>query len=121
MKNKLILPLFAISGLLTVSGCIVEHSRSHARGPVVSTSYAYVYYPDVEVYFEPHRRVYYWSDRGTWRSGSRVPRNIVLRSHVSVNLDSPEPYRRHDEVRAKHPRHHQEDDRGRRDQGRDRR
>jgi len=34
-----------------------------------------------------------------------VPRNIVLRSHVRVDLDSPEPYRHHDEVRVQHPRH----------------
>jgi len=37
--------------------------------------------------------------------GSRVPRNIVLRSHVRVDLDSPEPYRHHNEVRVRHPRH----------------
>jgi hypothetical protein len=109
MKTKLILPLFAISGLLSVTGCVIEHSRGYSRGPAVAASYSYVYYPDEEVYFEPHRHVYYWSDGGTWRSGARVPQNIVLRSHVTINLDSPEPYRHHEEVRAQHPRHKEEE------------
>jgi hypothetical protein len=106
MKNKL--TLLALSSSLLLFGCYVEHRYESARGLAVSASYSYVYYPDVEVYFEPHRHVYYWSEGGAWRSGPRVPPTIVLRSHVTVNLDSPEPYRHHEEVRAQHPRHQEE-------------
>ena len=119
MKNKLIILGVTLGSLLLVTGCFVERSRGYSRGPAVSPSYAYVYYPDVEVYFEPHRHVYYWSDGGTWRSGARVPRGIELRSHVSVNLDSSEPYRHHDEVRVKYPRHQSEEKRERKNQDRD--
>ena len=115
MKDKL--TLIAIGSSLLMLGCYAEHPRGYAgysrgyeRGPAVYASYSYVYYPDVEVYFEPHRHVYFWADGGAWRSGPRVPQNIVLRSHVTVDLDSPEPYRRHEEVRAKHPGHKEEKD-----------
>ena len=117
MKNKL--TLLALSSSLLLFGCYAGHRREYSRGPAVSASYAYVYYPDVEVYYYPQRHVYYWSDGGTWRSGSRVPSTIVLRSHVTVNLDSPEPYQRHDEVRAKHPRHKEEEKNERKRQDRD--
>jgi hypothetical protein len=78
-----------------------------------------MYYPDVEVYFEPHRHVYYWSDGGAWRSGPRVPQNIVLRSSVRVELDSPEPYRYHDELRKKYPHQRQDERHEREHQNRD--
>ena len=105
MKDKLIVLAFAISGLLWLVGCYVEQPHGYVRGPAVYTTYSYVYYPDVEVYYEPHHHIYYWSERGEWRSGARVPRNMVLRSSVRVDLNSPEPYKHHDEVRARYPRH----------------
>ena len=110
MKVRLIVLTFAVSSVLGLVGCYVEHPHDYARGPAVYTSYSYVYYPDAEVYFEPHRQVYYWSDGGSWRSGAHVPQNIVLRSHVTVNLDSSEPYKHHDEVRAKYPRQKPEEE-----------
>jgi hypothetical protein len=110
MKVKLIVLTFAISGVLGLVGCYVERPHEYTRGPEVGASYSYVYYPDAEVYFEPHRQVYYWSDGGSWRSGPRVPQNIVLRTHVTIDLDSPEPYKHHEEVRAKYPRQKQEEE-----------
>jgi hypothetical protein len=104
MKKRLIILTFACSSVLGFVGCYVERPHEYTRGPEVGASYSYVYYPDAEVYFEPQTRVYYWSDGGSWRSGPRAPENIVLRSHVTVNLDSREPYTHHDEVRAKYPR-----------------
>jgi hypothetical protein len=115
MKTKLI--LLAVGSSLLLLGCYVDRPHGYARGPAVEGSYSYVYYPDVEVYYHPQRHVYYWNDGGAWRSGPRVPGNIVLRSHVTVDLKSPEPYRQHEEVRAQHPRHTEDKprDRGQRD------
>jgi hypothetical protein len=109
MNKRLILLTFAISSVLGLVGCYVDRPHEYVRGPAVYTSYSYEYYPDVEVYFEPRHQVYYWSDGGSWRSGGHVPENIVLRSHVAVNLDSPEPYKHHDEVRARYPHQKQEE------------
>jgi hypothetical protein len=112
VKNKLIILTFTISSLL-LAGCYVERPHGYASGPPIEASYSYVYYPDAEVYFEPHSHVYYWSEAGAgaWRSGARVPQNIVLRSHVTVNLNSPEPYKHHDEVKMKYPRQNQAEER----------
>jgi hypothetical protein len=76
-----------------------------------------MYYPDAEVYYYPQRHVYYWSDGGAWRSGARVPPNYVLRSHVTVNLKSPEPYQYHDQVRVQYPRPPADKQSGRGQQG----
>ena len=111
MKTKL--PFIAIGSALLLIGCYVDRPRGYAGGPSVEASYSYLYYPDAEVYYYPQRHVYYWNDGGAWRSGSRVPSNFVLRSRVSVNLNSPEPYRHHDEVRTKYPRHSEDNQRGR--------
>jgi hypothetical protein len=119
MKDRLIVLTFAISSLLVAIGCFVEQPHGYARGPAVNASYSYEYYPDAEVYFEPQRHVYYWSEGGAWRSGERVPQNIVLRSSVRVDLDSREPYRHHDEVRAKYPRQRQAEEQDRKHRDRD--
>ena len=109
MKKRIIVLTFAVSSVLGLVGCYVERPHEYTRGPAVGVSYSYVYYPDAEVYFEPHRRIYYWSEGDSWRSGARVPQNIELRSHVMVDLDSSEPYKHHAEVRAKYPHRKQEE------------
>ena len=113
MKDKLIIFTFAISSSLVLIGCYEGRQHGSAYGSSGHEVYSYEYYPDVEVYFEPHRHVYYWSEAGAgaWRSGARVPQNIVLRSHVTVNLNSPEPYKHHDEVKMKYPRQNQAEER----------
>ena len=107
MRTKIAL-LAMISCTLPLLVAMSERPRGDMRGPAVAVSYGYDYYPDAEVYYYPQRRVYYWNDGGAWRSGPRVPSTYVLRSSVRVDLPSPEPYRHHDEVRAKHPRHQEE-------------
>ena len=96
--------LLGIGAALLVSGCHSHRDRGYTRSPEPYARYSYVYYPEAEVYYYPARRVYYWNDGRTWRSGARVPSNYVLRSYVTVNLDSPEPYRYHDQVRTQYPR-----------------
>ena len=36
--------------------------------PATVVTYHYVYYPDVEVYFVPETKVYFWFDGSAWRS-----------------------------------------------------
>ena len=117
MKTKL--TLLALASSLLLIGCYVDRPHGYARGPAVEPSYTYVYYPDAEVYYQPQRHVYFWADGGAWRSGPRVPPNIVLHSHVTVALNSPEPYRHHEEVRAQHPRRQEEKQRESRHQDHD--
>ncbi len=101
MKTQL--SLIAIGGALLFSGCYAGPRRARGPSPTMHASYSYVYYPDAEVYYQPQRHIYFWAEGGTWRSGPRVPATFVLSSRVTVNLNSPEPYQRHNEVRAQHP------------------
>ena len=100
---------FGISGLALVSlvgltAC--EHEHHHARvvysEPAPVGGVYYEYYPDVEVYFEPGRHVYWWHDHDAWRSGPAVPRGFALRSHVRIT--TPEPWRHHEEIIRRYPR-----------------
>ena len=74
--------------------------------PPGAPAYAYYYYPDVEVYYYPVTGVYWWFDGGVWISGPRPPPRFVLRDslRVTVNLNTPEPWRQHDVVVREHPR-----------------
>ncbi len=103
MKKNLLIFILAAGGALGFVGCYVDRPHEVVSGPPIGPSYSYEYYPDAEVYYQPQRQVYYWSEGGSWRSGPRAPQNIVLRTHVTVNLNSREPYRQHNEVRARYP------------------
>jgi len=68
--------------------------------------YGYYYYPDVEVYYYPVTGVYWWLDGVNWVTGPQPPPRFVLRDsvRVSVNLNTPEPWRQHAVVIREHPR-----------------
>src|SRR5438128_1668259 len=93
----------ALAGVALGSGCTV-----YETGPVprpVAAGYAYWYYPDVQVYYYPTTHVYWWFEGGTWASGPRPPRTVVLResSRVSLNLPSDRPWSEHETVIKQHP------------------
>jgi len=106
--QALTLGLMAVVAATGLTGCYVEEHRVGYYRPYGYT-YSYYYYPDVQVYYYPSQRVYYWRDGSRWRSGRYVPRDITLRSHVMIDLDTREPWRRHDEIIRRYPRDWRED------------
>jgi hypothetical protein len=87
-----------------------------APAPVV---YHYVYYPEEEVYFVPETRVYWWAEAGEWHSGPRVPEFIVLGGSVNLDVDAREPWRHHEVIVARYPRHRHEEREERREDRRE--
>ncbi len=85
-----------VAAFVLTAGCAV-----HDHG---SPYHSYHYYPDVEVYYDHHRHVYYWHDHGTWVSGHAPPSSIVIRpeARVDIRLRATEPWREHHRVRAKY-------------------
>ncbi len=75
-----------------------------AHGYRAQQRYRYYYYPEVSVYFDLDRRLYFYLDRG-WQVSARLPRDlrIGLYGPVTLELDFDEPYRRYDEHRRKYP------------------
>jgi len=106
-KGLLVVLLTAV-GIAVVAGCVYEGPPPPPPppppGPVVE-GYDYYYYPDEEVYFYPATGVYFWFGGGGWHSGRHLPRGIVLHRHVNVRLNTRMPYERHQEIRARYPRH----------------
>ncbi len=74
----------------------------------------YVYYPQYEVYFSPHRHQYYYREGGRW-AWRREPNHVavnVLMSSPSVHMDFRDaPDRHHDEIMRRYPRNWHPDDR----------
>jgi len=98
--------------LAMVQGCIVAPASppyrqgppDHAPAHGYRNKYRYYYYPDVGVYFDLDRRLYFYLDRG-WRSATRLPRDLQahLYGPVTLELNLAEPYRYYDEHRHKYP------------------
>ena len=64
----------------------------------------YRYYPDVSVYFDAARGVYFYLSGGAWRTSVRLPSGIrISGSYVSLDMDVDKPYKFHKDVIRKHP------------------
>jgi len=87
--------------IIHLGGEVVAPAPEPAPAPV----YAYVYYPDEEVYFVPDQQVYWWRVGGEWRSGPRVPEGIRLGASVNLRVDGRDPWRHHDVIVRRYPRH----------------
>lgn len=87
-----------------VSGRIGGHAHAPAHGPGVF--HDYYYYPDVEVYFDVGRGSYFYFTDGIWRASVTLPRPLRLHlgSHISLRLDTPEPYHFHHKHKKHYPR-----------------
>jgi hypothetical protein len=78
----------------------------HAPAHGYRAKHRYYYYPEVSVYFDLDRRVYFYLDRG-WQVATRLPRDLRLGLYgpVTIEMDLDKPYRRYDEHRRKYPPH----------------
>ncbi|NDY41624.1 hypothetical protein G3N55_01995 [Dissulfurirhabdus thermomarina] len=70
--------------------------------------YRYRYYPDVQVYFDVDRRIYFFLDAGAWRAAPAPPPGLHfdLSGYVELGMDTDLPYRFHGDVRAAYPPGH---------------
>ncbi|HEY6007129.1 MAG TPA: hypothetical protein VIU40_02325 [Geobacteraceae bacterium] len=73
--------------------------------PGVAPKHLYRYFPDVEVYFDPGRSLYFFLDADVWRSATVPPPGIVVKGLPSTDLDIDDdvPYRSHGDVRKHYP------------------
>jgi hypothetical protein len=77
-----------------------------APNPIV---YHYVYYPEEEAYFVPETHIYWWSVGGEWRSGPHVPDSIKLGASINLDVDDRDPWRHHEVIVKRYPRHKHEE------------
>ncbi len=78
-----------------------------AAYPPPAAAYTYEYYPDSEIYYEPTAQIYFWFDGGSWHHDHLLPRtfDVGRERHVSVRLNTNQPWTMHERVRAEHPGH----------------
>ena len=69
------------------------------------TMFHYDYYPDVEVYFDTIRHLYFYQDGGSWAMSVALPISFQENLGTSVRLKMPsgKPYLSHREHRQEHP------------------
>lgn len=84
---------------------IAPDSATPLPTPTATGDVPYAYYYDVEVYYQPVTKIYWWYSGGGWVSGPRLPLTFVLRedARVMVNLNDTEPWKQHEFIRNQHP------------------
>lgn len=68
------------------------------RGIAPAASYAYIYYPEQQVYFSPLSREWFWWSAGNWQSAAYLPRYLSVNTRwggVPITLRSARPYYDH--------------------------
>jgi hypothetical protein len=59
--------------------------------------YRYVYYPNLQVYFEPYSEIYWWFQDEAWYEGNRLPEGTTVRHEYFqfIELATPKPWTHH--------------------------
>jgi len=93
------------------TACIVmpPHHRhgppSHGHGHGYRGKYHYRYYPEVGIYFDMNRSLYFFQDNG-WRCAANLPGHLrLVGAPIILDLDDDTPYSRYYEHREKFAPH----------------
>ena len=76
-----------------------DHAKAYGR----RAKYDYRYYPDAQVYFDIHRKVYFYIDGRGWKMSVNLPYKIKLAGHVTIEMDTDKPYKGFKSHKAKYP------------------
>ena len=59
--------------------------------------YTYVYFPELQVYLEPHSQLYFWFQDGAWYEGNVLPAGLSIDKQYFefVELNTPKPWTQH--------------------------
>lgn len=105
LKTALLLAL-----TMTVPACVVAPvpgpgPHDMPPPPLHPRLYSYWYYPDIEVYFDINRKLYFYLHEGHWLDVMVLPPHIRARlgPHVVLELGDDHPYVYHDTHRRKYP------------------
>ncbi len=77
----------------------------HAPAHGYRAKFDYYYYPDVFVYFDPSRRLYFYLEGDNWHVAASLPTYLRVRlgGYVTIQLDTDTPYVYFDEHRSNYP------------------
>ncbi len=77
----------------------------HAKAHGYRAKHVYRYYPFLAVYFDTHRKTYFYLEGGNWRVSLSLPRDIRVRlgDYVTIEMDTDKPYTRYEVHKRKYP------------------
>ena len=76
---------------------------AHAKAYGARAKHTYRYYPDSQVYFDIHRKVYFYYEGRGWKMSATLPKRIKLAGHVTIEMDTDSPYKEFKSHKAKYP------------------
>lgn len=67
----------------------------------------YYYYPNLSVYYDRHRKVFYYISGKFWKAGKRLPKRFKLTKHrISLKMKTKKPYLAYKKHRKLYPKKH---------------
>lgn len=77
----------------------------HAPAHGYRAKYAYLYYPSTCVYFDVHRKCYFYLEGNSWKVSLSLPKHLLVRlgDHVTIEMDTDKPYTNFKEHKRKYP------------------
>jgi hypothetical protein len=77
----------------------------HAKAHGYRAKHTYRYYTCARVYFDLHRKVYFYLEGDIWRMSVSLPSEVrvQLGEYVTIEMDSDKPYTRFKEHKRKYP------------------
>lgn len=136
MTNKIFKIILLLSVIISLAGCEIapkkKSSGHHVRGPHSTkakhghesvnhsnklkkhktakkhVSYRkYYYYPNLSVYYDRHRKVFYYISGKSWKVSKRLPKRYKLTKYrISLKMKTKKPYLAYKRHRKKYPRKH---------------
>ena len=101
MNTQRTLIATAVLALASVAMPALAETDSTVTVTKTTTKHHYVYYGEHQIYFAPETKTYYWQRDGAWTSGTELPtesRSYVTSGGTEIELDSDNPYERHEWV-----------------------
>ena len=87
-------------------GPVVKHGPPpHAPAHGHRAKHAYYYYPEVYVYFDISRKVYFFLEGDMWRMSVSLPHSLYVRlgDHVAIETHTDKPYTHFHSHKRKYP------------------
>jgi len=77
----------------------------HAKAHGCRAKHTYHYYPNVKVYFDISKEVYFYMKGQSWQVSASLPggSHVQLGNYVAIQMDSDKPYTRFNDHKKKYP------------------
>lgn len=116
MKSSFAFAAFIALSALMMFGCTYVDEKHETTETVVERTaepwappggyqqkVTYEYYPEREAYYNPSKREYIYSEKGTWKRSSDYGGVTKTDRHVIIEMEGEEPERYHEQVIKVYP------------------